>query len=78
MPEGYTATVMNQQIPVKIRATKDILDGLSNENIAAVADLSDLSSGSGVFDVPVKIRIDGSNDAGAIGVYSVSVNLVKD
>lgn len=78
VPEGYTATVMNQQIPVKIRATKDILDGLSNENIAAVADLSDLSSGSGVFDVPVKIRIDGSNDAGAIGVYSVSVNLVKD
>ena len=78
VPEGYTATVMNQQIPVKIRATKDILDGLSNENIAAVADLSDLSSGSGVFDVPVKIRIDGSNDAGAIGVYSVSVNLVKE
>ena len=78
MPEGYTVTVINQQLPVKIRAAKDVLDSLTNENIAAIADLSDLSSGSGIFDVPVKIRIDGSNDAGAIGVYSVSINLVKD
>ena len=78
VPEGYTVTVINQQLPVKIRAEKDVLDSLTNENIAAIADLSDLSSGSGIFDVPVKIRIDGSNDAGAIGVYSVSVNLVKD
>ena len=76
--EGYIATVINQQLSVKIRGTKDVLDSISNENITAIADLSDLSSGSGIFDVPVRIRIDGSNDAGAIGVYIVSVCMVKD
>ncbi|MBR0351845.1 MAG: hypothetical protein IJH53_01410 [Oscillospiraceae bacterium] len=77
-PAGFTATAINQQLVVKIRGTKDELDRIVSENITAVADLSDISATAGYFDVPVKIRIDGSNDAGAIGTYNVSVSLVKD
>ena len=78
VPAGYTATVINQQLVVKIRGSQEDLEELLGENITAVADLSDISATAGYFDVPVKIRIDGSNDAGAIGTYSVSVSLVKD
>ncbi len=77
-PAGYTATAINQQMVVRIRGSKEELEGIMSENITAVADLSDNSAAVGYFDVPVKIRIDGSNDVGAIGSYSVSVSLVKD
>ena len=78
IPAGFDAIVINQQLPVKIRGDKEVLDGIIAENITAVADLSELTSGAAIYDVPVRIRIDGTNDAGSVGVYTLTVNLVKE
>lgn len=77
-PDGYEATVLNQQLTVKIRGTKEVLDGIISENISVIADLSDYTAASGVFNAPARIRIDGTNEAGAIGEYTVSVELRKE
>jgi hypothetical protein len=63
---------------VRIRGSRDVISSLINENITLIADLSDISATAGVFNVPVKVRIDGTNEAGAIGEYSVSVELRKE
>ena len=77
IPDGYEASVLTQQLNVKIRGTRDVLNGIIAENITVIADLSDFSAASGVFNAQVRIRIDGTNEAGAIGEYSVSVELRK-
>ena len=69
--------MITQQMSVRLRGSRDVISGLINENITLVADLSDISATAGVFNVPVKVRIDGTNEAGAIGEYSVSVELRK-
>ena len=78
VPAGCSAAVVTQQLTVKLRGGRDVLDDIIDENITAVADLSDIAPGTAIHDVPVKIRIDGSNEAGAIGTYTVTVSLVKD
>ena len=78
VPAGCSAAVVTQQLTVKLRGGRDALDDIIDENITAVADLSDIAPGTAIHDVPVKIRIDGSNEAGAIGTYTVTVSLVKD
>ncbi len=78
VPEGFEANVITQQMSVRIRGSRDVISSLINENITLIADLSDISATAGVFNVPVKVRIDGTNEAGAIGEYSVSVELRKE
>lgn len=73
--QGYTASVLVENLDVIIRGPEDVLSGISDVNVRAVADLTDFGTATGILSVPVKIYIDGTTEAGAIGEYKVYVNV---
>ena len=76
--EGYIATVMNGSLDnVVIRGPEQVLRGITDNNIRAVADLTDYGTATGILTVPVKIVINGTTEAGAYGEYKVYVNVAK-
>ncbi len=76
--EGYEATVMNGSLDnVVIRGPEQVLRSITDNNIRAVADLSDYGTATGILSVPVKIMIDGTTEAGAYGEYKIYINLSK-
>lgn len=76
--DGYVADIMSPSIDVTIRGPKNVLDSISDVNVRAVADLTDYGNTTGFFSVPVKIYIDGTTEAGALGDYRVFINLRLD
>ncbi len=80
VPEGYQAVIINQVLPVTVRAAEADLDAIQVNNIRAVADLSGISeaNASGVFQPEVKISIDGFPDAGIVESYRIYVTLIKE
>lgn len=75
--EGLKAGIVNKTLSVTIRAPKETLDKISADDIRVVADLEDYNSMTGYVTVPVSIYIDGVTGAGAVGDYSVTVNLTS-
>ncbi len=73
--EGFEAEVMMSRLDVTIRAPEDVLRNISDVNVRAVADLSAYGSATGIVSAPVKIEIDGSTGAGAVGKYEIYVNI---
>ncbi len=73
--DGYNADVMVESIDVIIRGPEDVLEGISDVNVRAVADLSEFGNATGIVSAPVKIYIDGTTNAGALGDYKVYVNI---
>lgn len=71
------AGIVNKTLPVTIRATQATMEKISDEDIRAIADLADYGTMTGYVTVPVKIYIDGVTGAGAVGEYSVTVNLTN-
>ena len=74
-PENMEAVIISESLDVIIRGTEEQLSQLTAENIRAVADLSDYKDSTGSFMPPVKIYVDGFVDVGAVGTYTISVNL---
>ena len=75
--KGTKASIVNKTLNVAIRAPKETLDKISADDIRVVADLTDYKSMTGYVTVPVKIYIDGVTGAGAVGDYTVTVNLTS-
>ena len=76
--EGYQATVMNASLDnVVLRGPEQILRGITENNVRAVADLTDYGTATGILTVPVKIMINGTTEAGAYGEYKVYINITK-
>ena len=76
--EGYQATVMNASLDnVVLRGPEQILRGITENNVRAVADLTDYGTATGILTVPVKIMINGTTEAGAFGEYKVYINITK-
>lgn len=73
--EGYTAEVMADNLAVDIRGPADVIDSISDVNVRAVADLSEFGSATGIVYAPVRIEIDGTTQAGAVGPYKVYVKI---
>ena len=75
---GYEATVMNGSIEnVVIRGPENVLRTITDNNIRAVADLTDYGTATGILSVPVRIVINGTTEAGAYGEYKVYINVTK-
>ena len=74
---GYDATVLSESLNVKLRGKEEMLSQVKAENIRAVADLADFDESTGTYMAPVKIYIDGFTDVGALGEYSVSIEIRK-
>lgn len=74
---GYEATVLSESLNVKLRGSEELLSQVKAENIRAVADLTDFDESTGTYMAPVKIYVDGYTDVGALGEYSVSIEIRK-
>ncbi|MGN1002283.1 MAG: YbbR-like domain-containing protein [Oscillospiraceae bacterium] len=81
LTDGFEAEIISDSLDnVKIRGKESVLNSISTSNIYAVADLSELGNTTGIAAVPVKIYIDGTADAGAVGAYGtykIYVNITK-
>ena len=76
--QGYEAIVMNGSLDnVVIRGPESVLRGITDNNIRAVADLTDYGTATGILSVPVRIIINGTTEAGAYGDYKVYINVTK-
>lgn len=76
LPDGYTAEVITQSLPVTLRGSAADLDAIRAENLTAVADLSEVSQ-TGDMTVTVRIRVDGFPDTGAIGSYQIAISVSR-
>ena len=75
--EGTEVEIITENLDVTIRGTADQLDAIKNENIRAVADLTDYKDSTGSYMPTVKIYVDGFTDVGAIGEYTISITISK-
>ena len=76
VPDGYDAENITQALNVTVRAPQEVLDRISEVNLRAVADLSNLgTNASGVFTPTVEIKIDGFPEAGCVGEYKIYITL---
>ena len=76
VPDGYDAENITQVLNVTVRAPQEVLDRISEVNLRAVADLSNLgTNASGVFTPTVEIKIDGFPEAGCVGEYKIYITL---
>lgn len=75
--EGYTADILSEGLTVLIRGTEEQLNAIRSENLRAVADLVDYDESVGSYNAPVKIYVDGFTDVGAVGKYTILIELGK-
>lgn len=75
LEEGYSASIMTSSLVVKIRAPEDVLDSIGANNIRAVADLTGLTTTSRA---PVTIYVDGFEQAGAVGDFTLYVEITSE
>lgn len=77
IPKGYQAALTTQVRTVVLRGTKKELDKVSASQIRIVADLSELSTATGSYNVPVRVYLYTDGDVGVIGQNNVVINLSK-
>lgn len=77
VPKGYKATLTTQVRTIVLRGTQKELDKVSAAQIRIVADLSELSTATGSYNVPVKVYLYTDGDVGVIGQNNVVINLTK-
>lgn len=75
--EGYNADILSEGLTVVLRGTEEQLNEIRNENLRAVADLADYDESVGSYNAPVKIYVDGFTDVGAVGEYTILIELGK-
>ena len=78
VPKGYKAALTTRVRTIVLRGTKAELDKVSPSQIRIVADLSELSTATGSYNVPVKVYLYTNGDVGVIGQNNVVVNLSKN
>ena len=78
VPKGYSASLTTQVRTIVLRGAKKELDKVNASQIRIVADLSDLSTATGSYNVPVKVYVYSDSDVGVIGQNNVVVNLSKN
>ncbi len=74
---GFNAVILSENLVVTLRGTPEQLEQVRSENIRAVADLKDYNTSTGQFLPAVKISVDGFTDVGAIGDYTISIELER-
>lgn len=79
--DGYVADILTRSLDVTLRGSPESIAMLKDENIRAVADLTDMNESVGTYMPRVRIYVDGYTDVGAIKVggadYSVYIQIDK-
>ena len=80
--EGFSAEIVTQALDVTLRGDPEELAQIKDENIRAVADLTDMGESTGTYMPRVRIYIDGFTDVGAIKLngadYTISIVIERD
>ena len=76
-PDNAEVEVNTETLEVRVRGTEEQLRQIHAENITLVADLTDYQESEGAYMVPVRVRVDGFTDVGAVGDYTISVEIRK-
>lgn len=74
-PEGKEVTVVTNEMDVTLRGPADVLENVQSFNIRVVGDLSDVTADNGDYAVPAQVYVDGTDEAGAIGTYQITVRI---
>ena len=75
--EGYEADIITESKEITLRGTPEALAQIKDENIRAVADLTDYKESTGTYMPLVKVYVDGFTDVGAIGENTISIEIRK-
>ena len=75
--DSTNVEILTESLDVQIRGTAEQLDQIKAESIRAVADMTDFKDSTGAYIPTVKIYVDGVTDVGAIGSYTISVEIRK-
>ena len=74
---GYEADIITESKEITLRGTPEALAQIKDENIRAVADLTDYKESTGTYMPQVKVYVDGFTDVGAIGENTISIEIRK-
>lgn len=75
LSSGQEVSVITTALPVTLRGTSAALAAVRSEDIVVTADLSDIDSTAGVYNVPAEISVESQEDVGIVGEYLVTVRL---
>lgn len=75
VPEGKTATVLTEEVPVAIFGTAADVKAISGQDILVLADLTDFSSAAGSYTVPATVQVESDGDVGVSGNYQIRVTI---
>lgn len=75
--EGYEADIITKSKEITLRGTPEALAQIKDENIRAVADLTDYKESTGTYMPQVRVYVDGFTDVGAIGENTISIEIRK-
>ena len=74
VPQGLEAEIINANLTVKVRGPASQIDKLTEEDITAVADLSNAEIGTATYKATISFA-DGFSSVGAMKTYSVSATV---
>ena len=74
VPEDFVAESMTQMLQITVRASEADIENIADNHLRVVADLSEITK-AGSYMVPVTVWIDGFEDAGVMGEYTIVVSL---
>lgn len=75
--DGFNAKIITQNLDIMLRGDAETLAQIKDENIRAVADLTDMNESTGTYMPKVKIYVDGFKNVGAIGENSITIEIER-
>ena len=75
--DGFSANIITQNLDIMLRGDAETLAQIKDENIRAVADLTDMNESTGTYMPKVKIYVDGFKNVGAIGENSITIEIER-
>ena len=75
--DGFSVDIITQNLDVILRGDGEVLSQIKNENIRAVANLTDMNESTGTYMPKVKIYVDGFQNVGAIGENSITIEIER-
>ena len=74
VPEDFLAEAMTQMLQISVRASEADIENIAENHLRVVADLLEITK-AGSYMVPVTVWIDGFENAGVMGEYTIVVSL---
>ncbi len=74
-PASRNVELLTQELSVRIFGTAAEMEGITGEDVAVVADLSDYAVASGTYMIPAQVRVGDGKTIGVSGTYQIQVRI---